>query len=202
MKMADMPDTVTLALPGWLDTHTQDGELRLAGREERMRWVIGLAERNVAERTGGPFAAAVFERADGRLVAAGVNRVVAARNPVAHAEVLALALACARVGSHDLGAPELPQHELVCTCEPCLMCLGAVLWSGVRSLVCAARGEDAQAIGFDEGPRPPDWVDALQRRGVQVVREVHREDAVALLRAYAARGGEIYNSRRPPPIDP
>ena len=76
------------------------------------------------------------------------------------------------------------------------MCLGAVVWSGVQTLVCGATDGDARAIGFDEGPKPPDWVSALYQRGIAVHREVLRPDAAGVLQAYADAGGPIYNARR------
>lgn len=160
-----------------------------------MAFVIDLARRNAAAE-GGPFAAAVFERETGRLVAAGANRVLASRSSLAHAEMVALALAQQRLASHDLGAPELPVHELVSSVEPCLMCLGGVLWSGVRALVCGARDEDARAVGFDEGPKPGDWIAQFEQRGIAVERDLLRAEAIAVLRDYAAAGGCIYNPSR------
>ena len=76
------------------------------------------------------------------------------------------------------------------------MCLGATPWSGVRHLVCAARDEEARAAGFDEGAKPALWVSALEMRGITVERDVLREEAAGVLREYAERGGEIYNSRQ------
>lgn len=78
------------------------------------------------------------------------------------------------------------------------MCLGAVMWSGVRRLVCGARGADAEAVGFDEGAKPAAWPEALERRGILVLRDVCREQAAAVLRDYHASGGIIYNPRRNP----
>jgi tRNA(Arg) A34 adenosine deaminase TadA len=159
-----------------------------------MGFVLELARDNVAAG-GGPFAAAVFEQESGRLLAAGANRVVANHCSSAHAEIVALSLAQARLGNHDLGAAGLPACELVTSAEPCLMCLGAVLWSGVRRLVCAARGEDVVALGFDEGPRPANWIAEIEVRGIAVTTDVMREGACAILRAYRDNGGPIYNSR-------
>lgn len=167
----------------------------LAAPEARMRFVLELARDNLAAG-GGPFAAAVFEREGGRLLAAGANRVVASRCSSAHAEILALSLAQARQGSHDLGASGLPACELVTSAEPCMMCLGAVLWSGARHLVCAARGEDVVALGFDEGPRPANWIDELQARGISVATDLLRDEACAILRSYHRAGGPIYNARQ------
>jgi tRNA(Arg) A34 adenosine deaminase TadA len=158
-----------------------------------MQLAIELARRNVAAGTGGPFGAAVFEAASGRLLAVGVNLVVAARCSVLHAEVVALMLAQQRLGRFDLGGAGLPPCELVTSAEPCAMCFGAVLWSGVKRLVCAARQEDVERLGFDEGPKPVDWPAELHRRGIDLVRDVCRAEAVAVLNRYAATGGLIYN---------
>lgn len=163
--------------------------------EARMRFVLALARENVAAG-GGPFAAAVFERAGGRLLAAGANRVVASRCSAAHAEIVALSLAQARAGNHDLGAAGLPACELVSSAEPCAMCLGAVIWSGVRGLTCAASNADVVALGFDEGPRPDDWMAQLQARGIAARTGLLRDAALDILRAYRAAGGPIYNARR------
>ena len=76
------------------------------------------------------------------------------------------------------------------------MCLGAIPWSGVRGLVCGARDADARGIGFDEGAKPTDWVEALESRGIRVRQDVCRDEAVAVLREYAENGGPIYNARR------
>jgi tRNA(Arg) A34 adenosine deaminase TadA len=86
--------------------------------------------------------------------------------------------------------------ELVSSTEPCAMCLGAVVWSGVRRLVCGARERDARAVGFDEGPKPEPWIGALAARGIAVLRDVGREASVRVLEQYAAQGGVIYNARQ------
>ncbi len=73
------------------------------------------------------------------------------------------------------------------------MCLGAIPWSGIPKVVCAARGDDAIAIGFDEGDKPSDWTTKLQARGVKVSTGCLRDEAKAILQAYHANAGEIYN---------
>jgi tRNA(Arg) A34 adenosine deaminase TadA len=184
-----------IALPEWLATACRDCP-PLASEDERMRFVVELSRRNVETRSGGPFAAAVFEIASGRLVAAATNLVVASRCSAAHAEVLALSFAQQALGRHDLGAADLPAMELVGSCEPCAMCLGALGWSGVRRVVCAATGADAETIGFDEGPKPADWAGELRRRGIEVAEGVLRAEAVAVLLTYRQLGGLIYNGRQ------
>jgi tRNA(Arg) A34 adenosine deaminase TadA len=180
-------------LPGWFDEAT-DGRPRTTV-DDQVGFAIELAGRNVSEDTGGPFGAAVFEMDSGRLVAAGVNLVVPTNTAIAHAEIVAIALAGQAVGSFDLGAAELPDMVLACSCEPCAMCFGAVPWSGVRRLVTGARDEDARVIGFDEGPKMPDWREQLEARGIEVVTDVQRDAAARVLRDYVAAGGAVYNGR-------
>ena len=161
-----------------------------------MELVITLARKNVDEGTGGPFGAGIFEMLTGRLIAPGTNMVMSANCSVAHAEIVAMMLAQKRMGSYDLGADRLPAMELVSSTEPCAMCLGAVVWSGVRRLVCGSRDADARKVGFDEGSKPEDWIGALEARGITVVRDVEREAAVRVLEHYLAQGGMIYNARQ------
>jgi len=186
---------VRLRLPGWIGAFLPPRSRAYDDPEDRMRLVVALARENVERGSGGPFAAAVFDMRTGRLVAPGVNLVVAARWCGAHAEMVAFAMAQQILGSHDLGGPGMPPHELVTSVEPCAMCLGAAAWSGVRRIVCGAREEDARAIGFDEGPKMRGWKAALEGRGIEVVRDILRGEARGVLRAYRARGGIIYNGR-------
>ncbi len=115
---------------------------------------------------------------------------------IPHAEIVAIMVAQKIMGTFDLGAAGLPPLELVSSTEPCAMCLGAVVWSGVRRLVCGARDGDARAIGFDEGPKPDDWIAALKARGIAVRRDVGRQAAMGVLKHYVACGGLVYNARQ------
>ena len=187
-------DEIVLTLPPWLsELMPREGQV-FVSPEAKMRFVIDLSRRNVEQRTGGPFGAAVFESASGRVVGAGVNLVEKSNCSLAHAEMVAIALAQQAIGHYDLGAAGV--YELATSTEPCAMCLGAIPWSGLRRVVCAAHGEDAAAIGFDEGAKPADWVGALCQRGIEVVRDVLREEARAVLQEYAKTGGLIYNPGR------
>ncbi len=186
---------VCFSLPLWVEEYLTSFDFA-ATDEERMALVIGAARRNVREDTGGPFAAAVFESATGRLVSLGVNLVVPRGLSMLHAEMVAFALAQERLGSYDLGGPGVAAHELVTSTEPCAMCLGATCWAGVRRVVAAAGDADARAVGFDEGPKPADWVAELAHRGIAVRTGVMREQAVEVLREYRRRGGMIYNPGR------
>lgn len=183
-----MTPALTVANPGWLADLAPTGAVCRTD-EDRMRLVVRLAVENVEREAGGPFGAAVFDAASGRLVAAGVNSVLRLGNSVLHAEVMAIMLAEAAAGSFALAGP----CELVTSCEPCAMCLGATLWSGVRRLVCGATRDDAAALGFDEGPVFPESYAYLERRGIEVVRGVCRAEAQRPFERYRELGGVIYN---------
>lgn len=181
-----------VSLPAWVPDLVDFSET-YAGDEARMRLVITLARENVERGTGGPFGAAVFERASGTLVAVGVNSVTRLNNSTLHAEMMALQLAEKRIASYSLGADGHPAHELVTSCAPCAMCLGAVLWSGVTRLLFGAAREDAERVQFDEGPVFAESYAYLRARGVGIAGPVLREEARAVLERYRELGGEVYN---------
>jgi tRNA(Arg) A34 adenosine deaminase TadA len=194
LRVTPVFPSLVIELPEWVGAVVAGAAAGLDTPEARMELAIALARENVA-RGGGPFGAVVVEMASGRIVAPGVNLVVPLGSSLAHAEMVALAVAERVSGCHDLGSEGLPAMELVTSTEPCAMCLGAIPWSGVRGLVCGAAAEDAEAVGFDEGSKPFDWIRELERRGIDVRRGVLREAAADVLRAYARSGGPIYNGR-------
>jgi tRNA(Arg) A34 adenosine deaminase TadA len=183
---------VHIDLPDWARGREPVGEV-FGAEHDRMRLAIELARANVTHRSGGPFGAAIFEADSGRLVAVGVNSVVRLHNAVLHAEIVACMRAQARLASFTLSAPGFPPHELVTSCEPCAMCLGAILWSGLKRIVFGALREDAQRLNFEEGPVFPQTYEYLAARGVQLRGGVLREDAAGVLESYLASGGPIYN---------
>lgn len=182
-------------LPAWVEQELPDPIQVLSTVEERMQLAIHLSRLNVEHQTGGPFGAVVFTLQSHQIVAVGVNRTVPSNCSVAHAEILALIMAQQGLGSHLLSLDRLGQQgfELVSSTEPCAMCLGAIGWSGITQLVCGAREEDAQVLGFDEGEKPKGWVLNFQSKGITVLQDICRLDAVKPLMAYRDRGGPIYN---------
>lgn len=186
------PGEVRVELPGWIAEVIAGGRI-YSTDEERMDVAITLARENVARATGGPFGAAIFEEASGRLVSVGVNSVVRLRNATLHAEMVAFMTAQAGLGAWSLAAPGLPAHVLVTSCEPCAMCLGAILWCGVTRVITGAAREDATRLGFDEGPVFPESYRYLEKRGIRFDRQVCRSEAVAVLEQYRRQGGVVYN---------
>lgn len=185
-----------LDLPDWaVERHNQLPEF-FPTIEDRMAEVIEFSRINFQRQTGGPFAAGVFERDTGKLVVIGVNRVVPFNCSSAHAEVMALSLAQKILGVYDLGAVGLPAHQLVVNWRPCTMCFGAVLWSGVRSLAIAGAGPELEEItGFDEGPIHPDWRNELKQRGIELIEDVLREEAIQVYKEFSASQALVYNAR-------
>ncbi len=92
---------------------------------------------------GGPFGAVVVR--DGVIIGRGFNRVTLDNDPTAHAEVVAIRDACSAVGSFDLRG-----CDIFASCEPCPMCLGAILWARLDRVFYGATREDAAAVGFDD----------------------------------------------------
>ena len=160
-----------------------------------MELAIALAAQNI-KHEGGPFGAAIFECQTGKLIAPGINLVMQTNCSVVHAEIVAIIIAQQMVSSFDLNAPGLPEYELVSSTEPCAMCLGAIPWSGVTSLVCGARDEDARSIGFDEGEKPDQWISALEKHSIKVTCDILRDKSKAVLQQYIDTGGIIYNGRQ------
>ena len=188
---------IELSQPDWALNELNAMDDCLPRVEDRMREVIRFSRKNIEEATGGPFAAGVFETESGRLVTIGVNRVLAHQCSSAHAEVMALSLAQAELGSFDLGAADLPAHQLVVNWRPCAMCFGALIWSGVRSLVIAGSGPELEQItGFDEGPVTPDWHEALSERGIELIDGVLTDEAIAVFRSFRDSGALVYNGRQ------
>jgi len=197
MDMGVAPLRFDLSLPDWAEETLRRAPAQFGPIEERMRWVIELARTNFRRDTGGPFAAGVFERDSGRLVSIGVNRVVPMGCSSAHAEMMALSLAQRARGTHDLGGPGQPPHQIVVNWCPCAMCCGAICWSGIRDVVIAGSGPELELItGFDEGPIHPHWADELRKRGISVADGVLRDESIDAFREFAGSGRPVYNARK------
>jgi tRNA(Arg) A34 adenosine deaminase TadA len=175
-----------IGVPGWVEQAVTSFTRPLVDDEARMALTIFLSEENVA-RGGGPFASTVF--LDGQLLAAGVNLVLQSGFSIAHAEIIAMMRAQAVVGGVPTSSSPL---TLFASTEPCCQCFGALVWARVRRLVCAATTGDAEAVGFDEGPKPEAWASVLERRGIAVQTELLRAEAQRVLCSYVDRGGVIY----------
>ncbi len=190
--MTGVPLHLEMALPDWVAQHLAQ-TAQPVDDAGRMALTIELARQNVLHRTGGPFGAAVFSEVDGQLVAVGVNCVEQSRNSVLHAEVMALMLAERRLDHFSLKGGPAGAYALFTSCEPCAMCLGAILWSGIQRVVCAATKQDAATLGFDEGPVSAESYQYLEHRGTRIKRGLMADAARQVMIDYLNRGGLIYN---------
>ena len=186
---------VHLTLPAWVHDAV-DTACAHASDADKVALAIALSQQNVEAETGGPFGAAVFGP-DDRIIAIGVNRVVPHACSVAHAEMMAYMLAQGRTQrlrlNRDADDNPIGPITLATSSQPCCQCYGATVWAGVDRLLIGARAEDVMALTeFDEGPLPADWVGELNKRDIEVVRDIERDAACAVLRAYGELGGQRY----------
>ena len=176
-----------LTYPTWVGAIVSPGEHR--DEEGLMRCVIRVALENIARTRGGPFAALTATRS-GRVISIGFNEVVPRADCTAHAEVMAIRRAGAALATWKLDRVDDEDVTLLTSCAPCILCTGAIHWSGISRVVAAARPRDAAQAGFVEGPEGFSAPDALARSGVVYVPDLLREEALEVFRRY---DGAIYN---------
>ena len=148
-----------------------------------MTRAIQLSIEGVQSGRGGPFGAVVVR--DGKIVAEGLNQVTSTNDPTAHAEVLAIRQACAK-----LGVFELRDCELYTSCEPCPMCIGAIYWARFSRVYFANTAEDAAKIGFDDAFIYSELKRPHSQRRIPTI-QMMREEALAGFRAWANKPDKI-----------
>lgn len=147
-----------------------------------MARAIELSLENV-HSGGGPFGAVIVS--NGKVIAEGVNQVTSANDPTAHAEIVAIRAACAR-----LGAFELQGCEIYASCEPCPMCLGAIYWARLARIYFAGDAADASKAGFDDSLIYREIARPNTDRAIPMI-QMMREEALAAFRAWEANPGKI-----------
>ena len=100
------------------------------------------AEIGVSKNEGGPFGAVIVDE-NNNIIATGNNKVLLQNDPTAHAEIISIRAACKKLNTYDLtGMTIYP------SCEPCPMCLSAIIWSNISTVYFACTKNDAANIGF------------------------------------------------------
>jgi tRNA(Arg) A34 adenosine deaminase TadA len=180
-------------LPDWLVKYERtfkDKEFQT--EEEMMEVAVEISARNMQEGTGGPFGSAIFRRNKSsgtiKLLATGCNRVVPLNNSTLHGEMTAIMFAEKRIGSYSLESTEKYEYILCTSCEPCCMCLGGTMWSGVAELLCAGTKDDAERIGFNEGPVFDESYKQLEAIGMKIKKRVLHAKAASVLEQYGKTG--------------
>jgi guanine deaminase len=148
-----------------------------------MARAIQLAVDNVRSGRGGPFGCVVAK--DGNVVAEGANQVTATNDPTAHAEVLAIRLACQKLQHF-----ELKGCELYTSCEPCPMCLSAIYWARIDKLYFGSLAADAARVGFDDSAIYREIAQPHSQRKIPTI-QMMREEALAAFRAWEENPGKI-----------
>lgn len=106
-----------------------------------MELAANEAQQNVGTQVGGPFGTVIVK--DGQIIAQGSNHVLINKDPTAHGEIYTIREACKKLGTHDLSGCELYTNAY-----PCPMCLGAIIWSNIKTCYYGNTAEDAKNIGF------------------------------------------------------
>jgi guanine deaminase len=148
-----------------------------------MARAIQLSIDNVRSGQGGPFGAVIVRNDD--IVAEGVNRVTADKDPTAHAEMVAIRQACRK-----LRVFQLTDCEIYTSCEPCPMCLGAIYWARLARVYFGNLASDASKIGFDDSFIYREIGQGLRQRSIPMI-PLMREQALAAFRAWEAKPNKI-----------
>lgn len=148
--------------------------------------------KNYIAAGSGPFLAAIYDEND-HLIAKTANSVVSENCSHNHAEMNAIQAAEKVLDTYDLSAHNL---KLYVTAEPCIMCLGGIMWSGIKEVYYGVSSKRVEEItGFDEGFKP-DWLNEFARRGIKVYGEIATEAGEKVLHEYVAAGRKVYKPER------
>ena len=140
----------------------------------------------------GPFLAAIYDE-KGNLIAKTANSVVSEKCSNNHAEVNVIKAAEKALNTYDLSSYNL---SLYVTSEPCMMCLGAIMWSGIKAVYYSVPSKRVEEIThFDEGFKP-NWFEEFKKRGITVYGNIAQAEGEKVLKSYVADGYTVYQPER------
>ena len=140
----------------------------------------------------GPFLAAILDE-KGNLISKTANSVINEKCSHNHAEMNAIKEAEKALQTYDLAPFNL---SLYVTAEPCIMCLGGIMWSGIKSVFYGVSSKDVERItGFDEGFKPS-WLEEFKKRGITVYGQIEEEAGKKVLETYVNSGKTVYKPSR------
>ncbi|MBQ8459165.1 nucleoside deaminase [bacterium] len=140
----------------------------------------------------GPFVAAIYDEM-GNLVVKTANSVVNEHCSNNHAEMNAIKAAEEKFGTYDLSALNL---KLYISAEPCIMCIGGIMWSGIKEVYYGVPSKSVERItGFDEGFKPH-WFNEFKKRGIVVYGNIEAEIGEQELSNYINDGKKVYKPVR------
>ena len=135
----------------------------------------------------GPFLAAIYK--NNKLIAKCANTVVSDKCSNNHAEINTIRTAESVLKTYDLAQHDL---DIYITSEPCIMCIGAIMWSGIKNVYFGVPSQKVEEItGFDEGFKP-NWLKEFKKRGINVYGNIKSELGEKVLKQYVKSGNVIY----------
>lgn len=151
---------------------------------EYMKIAKEIAENGMNHDEGGPFGAIITDK-EGNIIAKGNNQVLKNNDPTAHAEVVAIRNACSKLNTYDLS-----EYILYTSCEPCPMCLSAIIWSNIKEVYYACTKNDAAGIGF----RDDMIYEYLKGNNTDLInlKQIDRDECIELFEKYKKQGKTIY----------
>ena len=149
-----------------------------------MNKAIESAVNGIRNKEGGPFGAVITDK-EGNIIACDNNKVILNNDPTAHAEVIAIRNACQKLNTYDLS-----NCIMYTTCEPCPMCLGAIIWSNIKTVYYGCDKVDANNIGF----RDDMIYEYLNNRELKLLdmHQINREECMKVFEEYTNNNGTIY----------
>lgn len=151
--------------------------------QQFLQQAIDLAVANVESGLGGPYGAVVVR--NGEIIAASGNRVTASLDPTAHAEIMAIRLACQKLQTFQLN-----DCVLYSSCEPCPMCLGAIYWARLQQVYFACDRHDAAEAGFDDSFIYDELSIAPEQRRIAMLH-LNLADAIRPFNAWADKSDKV-----------
>ncbi len=133
---------------------------------------------------GGPFGAVITDK-QGKIIATGNNQVLKNNDPTAHAEVTAIRNACKILNTYDLS-----NYVLYTSCEPCPMCLSAIIWANIKNVYYACTREDAGNIGFRDD-LIYEYLEGKKADLIQL-KQIDRDECIHLFEEYQEQNKTIY----------
>lgn len=143
----------------------------------------------IAQEQGyGPFAAAICDK-NGNIIATANNSVVLDSCSLNHAEINTIKLAQAKLNTYDLSPYDL---SICITAEPCSMCLGAIMWSGIKNIYFGTPTQEVEELtGFDEGYKP-NWEEFFAQKGFNIKGNIEPQICKSILENYMNSNNIIY----------
>lgn len=151
---------------------------------EYMKRAKQCAHEGIEKNEGGPFGAVIIDQ-EGNIIAQGNNKVLKQNDPTAHAEIVAIREACKKLNTYDLS-----NCKLYTSCEPCPMCLSAIIWANISKVYYGCTKQDAGKIGFRD--------DAIyeylegKKRDLLKLEQLDRQECISLFEEYQNQNKTIY----------